>query len=100
MENKNFIYISSSLPPYLNDKSISNFSIQLLKKIQERKNIIRVFMPCYGFINQRKYNFHEVIRLSGTNLVINDLRRLLIIKVASCATIKSQVYFIDKRRIF
>ena len=67
--------------------------------IQEKGKEIRTFMPRYGCINERRNQLHEVIRLSGMNLIINDTDHPLIIKVASIQSARMQVYFIDKRSI-
>ena len=61
---------------------------------------IRIFMPRFGNINERRHQLHEVIRLSGINLVINDLDMPLIIKVASIPKERIQVYFIDNEEYF
>ena len=68
--------------------------------IQERKKEIRAFMPRYGCINERKNQLHEVIRLSGMNIIINDVDRPLVIKVASISAARMQVYFIDNEDYF
>src|SRR5574344_639248 len=68
--------------------------------IQERKKEIRSFMPRYGCINERKNQLHEVIRLSGMNIIINDVDRPLVIKVASISAARMQVYFIDNEDYF
>jgi starch synthase len=57
-------------------------------------------MPRYGNINERRHQLHEVIRLSGMNLVVNDLDMPLIIKVASIPKERIQVYFIDNDEYF
>ena len=67
---------------------------------QESKKEIRTFMPRFGLINERRNQLHEVIRLSGMNLIINDMDHPLIIKVASIQTARMQVYFIDNEDYF
>ena len=59
---------------------------------------IRAFMPKYGIVNERRNQLHEVIRLSGMNIVVSDVDRPLVIKVASVASVRMQVYFIQMRR--
>ena len=73
---------------------------QLVQAMQERGNEIRTFMPRYGCINERRNQLHEVIRLSGMNLIIDDTDHPLIIKVASIQSARMQVYFIDNDDYF
>lgn len=68
--------------------------------MQERGNEIRTFMPRYGCINERRHQLHEVIRLSGMNLIIDDNDHQLIIKVASIPAARVQIYFIDNDDYF
>jgi len=68
--------------------------------ILESGNEIRVFMPKFGCINERRHQLHEVIRLSGMNLIINDTDHALLIKVASVPSARMQVYFIDNEEYF
>ena len=70
------------------------------KRINEVGGHTRIFMPLYGMINERRHQLHEVIRLSGMNVVINDLDMPLIIKVASIPKERMQVYFIDNDEYF
>lgn len=63
-------------------------------------NDVRVFMPRFGMISERKFQLHEVIRLSGMNIIINDLDQPLLIKVASLPNERMQVYFIDNEEYF
>jgi starch synthase len=86
--------------PYLPESDIANIGRYLPQGIQERKKEIRSFMPRYGCINERKNQLHEVIRLSGMNIVINDVDRPLVIKVASISAARMQVYFIDNEDYF
>jgi starch synthase len=79
---------------------MSEISRYLPQGIQERGREIRTFMPRYGCVNERRNQLHEVIRLSGMNLVINDTDHPLIIKVASIQTARMQVYFIDNEDYF
>ena len=79
---------------------ISSIGRYLPQGVQENGNEIRSFMPKYGFINERRNQLHEVIRLSGMNIIINDLDRPLIIKVSSISSARMQVYFIDNEDYF
>lgn len=97
---KRVLFVNSEIYPYLPESPISNIGRYLPQGIQERKKEIRSFMPRYGCINERKNQLHEVIRLSGMNIVINDVDRPLVIKVASISAARMQVYFIDNEDYF
>ena len=97
---KRVLFVNSEIFPYLPETGISNIGRYLPQGIQERKKEIRSFMPRYGCINERKNQLHEVIRLSGMNIVINDVDRPLVIKVASISAARMQVYFIDNEDYF
>lgn len=99
MEEK-ILFVNSEIYPYLPENHISNIGRYLPQGIQERKKEIRSFMPRYGCINERKNQLHEVIRLSGMNIIINDVDRPLVIKVASISSTRIQVYFIDNEDYF
>ena len=98
---KRILYIAQELSPFLNGTEISDKVLELATFIQHQKDCeVRVFIPRYGCINQRRHQLHEVIRLSGINLVINDIDQPLIIKVGSVQKAKLQVYFIDNDEYF
>jgi starch synthase len=97
---KRVLFVNSEIFPYLPESPIANIGRYLPQGIQERKKEIRSFMPRYGCINERKNQLHEVIRLSGMNIVINDVDRPLVIKVASISSARMQVYFIDNDDYF
>lgn len=94
------LFISSEIMPFLPETTISRIGRFLPQGIQDRKKQIRAFMPRYGCINERKNQLHEVIRLSGMNIIISDVDRTLVIKVASIAAARIQVYFIDNDDFF
>lgn len=100
MEKKKILFISQEITPYLPETPMSVRSRNLPQAIQERGREIRTFMPKYGCVNERRNQLHEVIRLSGMNLVINDTDHPLIIKVASIQSARMQVYFIDSEDYF
>ena len=100
MKNKRVLIISSEVVPYLPQTEQAVNSFNLPKEINENGGQTRIFMPRYGVINERRHQLHEVIRLSGMNLVINDLDMPLIIKVASIPKERMQVYFIDNEEYF
>lgn len=100
MEKTKVLYVSQEITPYLEANEISTASRELPQGIQEKGKEIRVFMPRYGCINERRHQLHEVIRLSGMNLIINDNDHPLILKVASIPSARMQVYFIDNEDFF
>ena len=100
MEKKKILYISQEITPYLPESDMSERTRYLPQGIQEMGREIRTFMPRYGCVNERRNQLHEVIRLSGMNLVIDDADHPLIIKVASIQTARMQVYFIDNEDYF
>jgi starch synthase len=100
MKEKKILYVSSEVVPYLPENEISSMSFEVPKMINKQGGQIRIFMPKYGNINERRHQLHEVIRLSGINLVIDDLDMPLIIKVASIPKERIQVYFIDNEEYF
>ena len=100
MESVKVLFISQEITPYLPETEMSSICRSLPQGIQERGREIRTFMPRYGCINERRNQLHEVIRLSGMNLIINDSDHPLIIKVASIQSARMQVYFIDNEDYF
>ena len=100
MEDKRILYVSSEVVPYLAENEVSLMSYEVPKMINDQGGQIRIFMPRYGNINERRHQLHEVIRLSGMNLVVNDMDMPLIIKVASIPKERIQVYFIDNDEYF
>ena len=94
------LFITQEIAPYLPDSEMSLTGRNLPSAIQERGREIRTFMPKWGNINERRNQLHEVIRLSGMNLIIDDTDHPLIIKVASIQSTRMQVYFIDNDDYF
>jgi Glycogen synthase len=99
-EPKRVLFVNSEILPYLPETKISTVGRFLPQGIQESGKEIRSFIPRYGNINERRNQLHEVIRLSGMNIVVNDIDRPLIIKVASIPAARMQVYFIDNEDYF
>ena len=99
-EPKRVLFVNSEIFPYLPETAVSTVGRFLPQGIQEKGKEIRSFMPRYGNINERRNQLHEVIRLSGMNLVVNEIDRPLIIKVASISAARMQVYFIDNDDYF
>lgn len=100
MKDKKILYISSEVVPYLPQSELSNLAFEIPKMVNDRGGQTRIFIPKYGLINERRHQLHEVIRLSGMNLVVNDIDMPLIIKVASIPKERMQVYFIDNEDYF
>ena len=100
MRKARILFVSSEIHPYLDLTEQSKVARFLPQGIQERGKEIRTFMPKFGNINERRNQLHEVIRLSGMNLIIDDSDHPLIIKVASIQAARMQVYFIDNEEYF
>jgi len=100
MDKKKILFINQEIAPYVPENNLSLMGKDLPQAMQERNHEIRTFMPKWGTINERRGQLHEVIRLSGMNLIIDDTDHPLIIKVASIPTAKVQVYFIDNDDYF
>ena len=100
MKQAKILFISQEITPYLPESEMSKIGRFLPQGIQEKGREIRTFMPRYGSINERRNQLHEVIRLSGMNLIIDDTDHPLIIKVASIQSARMQVYFIDNEDYF
>ena len=94
------LFVNSEIFPYMPETDIAVLGRYLPQGIQESGKEIRSFMPRYGTINERRNQLHEVIRLSGMNLVINNADRPLVIKVSSISSARMQVYFIDNEDYF
>lgn len=100
MKDKRVLFVSAEVVPYLPENDISTMSFEVPKMINSTGGQTRIFMPRFGNINERRHQLHEVIRLSGLNMVVNDLDMPLIIKVASIPKERMQVYFIDNEDYF
>jgi starch synthase len=100
MNARKVLFITQEITPYLPESEIATICRDLPQGIQEYGKEIRTFMPKYGCVNERRNQLHEVIRLSGMNLIIDDTDHLLIIKVASIQAARMQVYFIDNEDFF
>ena len=100
MDKKRVLFISQEITPYLSETEISTRCRNLPEGIMEKGKDIRIFMPKYGCINERRNQLHEVIRLSGMNMILDNLDYPLIIKVASLQPIRMQVYFIENEDYF
>jgi len=100
MDKVRVLYVSQEILPFTPESNIGYISRHLPQGVFEREREIRVFMPKYGKINERRHQLHEVIRLSGMNMIIDDSDHPLIIKVASIPSARMKVYFIDNDEYF
>lgn len=100
MATNKILYVCQEISPYLPENELSKWSLEMARQMQERGAEVRTFMPRFGCINERRNQLHEVIRLSGMNLIINDNDHQLIIKVASIPSARIQIYFIDNDDYF
>ena len=98
---KRILIVSQEITPYTEEGHIGENVLDLAKIIKQNKGAeVRLFMPKYGCVNERRHQLHEVIRLSGVNIVVNDIDQPLIVKVASIPQARLQVYFIDNEEYF
>ena len=94
------LYITQEINPYIKETEIADICRQFPQYTIEKGCEIRTFMPCFGHINERRNQLHEVQRLSGLNVIIDDNDHPLIIKVATIQATRMQVYFIDNEDYF
>ena len=100
MSKGRILFVNQEIMPFSAENELSTMGRYLPAKIQEMGRDIRVFMPKFNAVSERKHQLHEVIRLSGMNLIVNNCDRQLIIKVGSIPTARMQVYFIDNEEYF
>lgn len=100
MSKKRVLFITQEMNPYTTLSEISGILRKLPQKTAESGFEIRVLMPKYGTINERRHKLHEVVRLSGMNIIVDDEDYPLIIKVASLPGARLQVYFLDNEEFF
>jgi starch synthase len=100
MSKHKVLFVTQEIVPYMCESHMGTICRNLPQGIQERGKEIRTFMPRYGCVNERRNQLHEVIRLSGMNLIIDDNDHPLIIKVASIQAARLQIYFIDNEDYF
>ncbi|MGK0387553.1 MAG: starch synthase [Maribacter sp.] len=100
MSKKRVLIVTQEMKPYTALSEISEIANKLPQHIQKNGMEIRVLMPRYGVINERRHRLHEVVRLSGMNIIVNDDDYPLIIKVASLPQARMQVYFLDNEDFF
>lgn len=100
MSNTRILYVASEINPFLQTSEVADFVRKLPQAMQEKGMEIRILVPRFGLINERKNRLHEVVRLSGINITVGDEEKPLVIKVASIPNAKLQVYFIDNEDYF
>jgi len=100
MSNIKILYVASEINPFLKTSEVAEFVRRLPQAMQERGMEIRILVPRFGLINERKNRLHEVVRLSGINISVGEEEKPLVIKVASIPNAKLQVYFIDNEDYF
>lgn len=100
MEKTRVLFVSQEIYPFVKENELSKISRLLPENAEKNGKDVRVFMPRYGCINERRYNLHEVIRLSGINIIIENNDHILIIKVARMPNTSIQVYFIENPDFF
>jgi starch synthase len=100
MQKTKVLFVSQEIFPVTPESTLANQVRQIPQAMHERGKETRIFMPRFGKINERRHQLHEVIRLSGMNLIVDDTDHPLIIKVASIPQIRLQVYFIDNEEFF
>lgn len=100
MSKYRILYVATEINPFLQTSEVANFVRKLPQAMQEKGMEIRILVPRFGLINERKNRLHEVVRLSGINISVGDEEKPLVIKVASIPNAKLQVYFIDNEDYF
>lgn len=94
------LYVTSEIDPFLKVSTAAEMIRLLPQKLQEKGHEIRILMPKFGVINERRNRLHEVVRLSGINIKVGEEEKPLTIKVASIPNAKLQVYFLDNEDYF
>jgi starch synthase len=100
MSKLRILYAASEIMPFLATSAVADFVRALPQYMQEKEMEIRILVPRFGLINERKNRLHEVVRLSGINITVGNHAKPLVIKVASIPNAKLQVYFIDNEDYF
>ena len=97
---KKILFVTQEMMPFVPETEMAQMGRYLPQAVQEKSREIRSFMPKWGTINVRRNQLHEVIRLSGINIVVDDTDHPLVIKVASIPAARMQIYFIDNDDFF
>jgi starch synthase len=99
-DKKRILIVTQEMKPYTILSQISEIVREYSQYIQENGVEVRILMPKFGTINERRHRLHEVVRLSGMNINVDDDDYPLIIKVASLPGTRMQVYFLDNEEFF
>lgn len=97
---KKILFVTQEMTPFVPETDMAQMGRYLPQAVQEKSREIRSFMPKWGTINERRNQLHPVIRLSGINIVVDDIDNPLVIKVASIPAARMQIYFIDNDDFF
>ena len=100
MGKSRILFVTQEITPFLSESNLAETVRKISQGVHEKDKEIRIFMPRFGVVNERRHQLHEVIRLSGMNLIVDDADHPLIIKVASIPQARIQVYFIDNEEFF
>ena len=100
MNKIRILYITQELDPYTDFTKMAEYIRDLILNANKKSFELRVLMPKFGSINERRHKLHEVVRLSGMNIIIDDDDFPLLIKVASLSESRIQVYFLDNDEFF
>ena len=100
MSKSKILFVTQEITPFLSETTLAETVRNISQGVHELDKEIRIFMPRFGVINERRHQLHEVIRLSGMNIIVDDADHPLIIKVASIPQARVQVYFIDNDEFF
>jgi starch synthase len=100
MKKPKILYVNQEMLPFTKESPLAQNALNFALSAQDYQLDVRAFMPKYGTINERRNQLHEVIRLSGMNVVINDVDYPLIMKVATLPNAKMQIYFVENEDFF
>ena len=100
-QSRRVLFVAGEVTPFAETSSIASLARTLPEQLQDAGDFeARVMMPCYGNIDEREHNLHEVIRLSGTDVPMGENTETLTVKVASVPDVRLQVYFMDHATYF
>lgn len=99
-DKKRILVVTQEFHPFTEESFIANIVHQYAQYMQENNMEVRILMPRFGTINERRHRLHEVVRLSGMNITVDDEDYPLLIKVASLPGTRMQIYFLDNDEFF
>ena len=100
LQKKKVLFISHEFAPYNEETDFARILNMLAVKSNDTGYEVRVIMPRFGTINERRHRLHEVVRLSGININVDKEDYPLVIKVASLPNARLQVYFMDNEAMY